>query len=66
MRFTFFTFLLVITSFNAIAQDIPVNQGIVKDSLPAVNDPLYREDQFYASIAYNLMQDKPHHNYGLF
>jgi hypothetical protein len=29
------------------------------DSVPAFADPKYREDQFYASISYNLMQGKP-------
>jgi hypothetical protein len=58
MRLKFFLILNLIT-YALAAQDIPVNEGIVKDSLPPVNDPLYREDQFYASIAYNLIQDKP-------
>lgn len=29
------------------------------DSVPAFADPKYREDQFYATISYNLMQGKP-------
>ena len=29
------------------------------DSVAAVYDPKYREDQFYASISYNLLQGKP-------
>lgn len=29
------------------------------DSVAAVYDPHYREDQFYASISYNLLQGKP-------
>ncbi|WP_294819882.1 porin family protein [uncultured Flavobacterium sp.] len=32
---------------------------IEMDSVPAFNDPKYREDQFYATISYNLMQGKP-------
>lgn len=29
------------------------------DSIPVVADPKYREDQFYATVAYNLVQAKP-------
>ena len=34
-------------------------QPVEKDSVAQKPDPLYREDQFYASISYNLMQGKP-------
>ncbi|MXN92076.1 outer membrane beta-barrel protein [Flavobacterium sp. Sd200] len=32
---------------------------IVKDSLAPIADPKYREDQFYATITYNLMEGQP-------
>lgn len=32
---------------------------IEMDSVPAFADPKYREDQFYASLSYNLIQGKP-------
>lgn len=59
MHKKFFCFILLLLLAPLYAQDIPVNEGVVKDSLPPVNDPLYREDQFYTSVAYNLVQGKP-------
>jgi hypothetical protein len=50
------------TIFTALAQIEPVVQDTVAvemDSLPAFADPKYREDQFYATINYNLIQGKP-------
>lgn len=34
-------------------------QPVEKDSVAQKPDPLYREDQFYASISYNLIEGKP-------
>ncbi|MES2484327.1 MAG: porin family protein [Bacteroidota bacterium] len=33
--------------------------AVKTDSVPAFADPYYREDQFYATINYNLIQGKP-------
>lgn len=53
----FFLFFLVATpSFAQIEEEQP---EIEKDSVPETADPFYREDQFYATISYNLMQGKP-------
>lgn len=41
------------------AQVVPDDVVVPMDSLKPVADPKYREDQFYASIAYNLLQGKP-------
>lgn len=59
MRFVYsllFSFLFATPLFSQTGQQ---QLEIEKDSLPPVSDPYYREDQFYASIAYNLIQDKP-------
>ncbi len=54
-------FLLCLLSFTATAQifESKVRDTIVKDSVVPIADPKYREDQFYASLSYNLMQGKP-------
>ncbi len=55
--FIFIFSCIVGTSF---AQNIEEEREEVKtDSVPVVVDSLYREDQFYASISYVLMQNKP-------
>lgn len=59
MRNFLFCFLYLFLLVPSYSQDIPVNEGIEKDSLPPVYDPFYREDQFYTSVAYNLIQGKP-------
>lgn len=50
-------------AFPALAQVIePIKQdtiAIPTDSVPEFADPYYREDQFYATINYNLIQGKP-------
>lgn len=58
-RFSFL--LLLLSSITALAQnEIQEQEGPVKlDSLPEISDPLYREDQIYATISYNLVQEKP-------
>lgn len=55
----FFAVLLFITTFTAMAQNSDVPTQAVADSLLPEPDPKYREDQFYASVTYNLMQGKP-------
>ncbi|MFP9100106.1 porin family protein [Flavobacterium sp. RHBU_24] len=55
----FFGVLLFITTFAAMAQNTDVPNQAVADSLLPDPDPKYREDQFYASVTYNLMQGKP-------
>lgn len=53
--------LLFFTGFTATAQifEPKVRDTIEKDSVAPVFDAKYREDQFYASISYNIIQDKP-------
>lgn len=57
----FILLLLLLTPTITMAQDeIHKQEGPVKlDSIAETGDPLYREDQFYASISYNLIQGKP-------
>lgn len=59
MRFVFILIvnLIFFTSFAQINEEETVEVEL--DSLPPVADPYYREDQFYASLSYNLMQGKP-------
>lgn len=54
-------FLLFLLSFSATAQifEPKVRDTIEKDSVAPFMDPKYREDQFYASVSYNIVQDKP-------
>lgn len=53
--------LFVFSGFMATAQvfEPVVTDTIEKDSVAPVYDAKYREDQFYASISYNLIQEKP-------
>lgn len=51
-------FLICFSVLPAFGQSTPEEQEIELDSLPLIDDPLYREDQFYASISYNLIQNK--------
>jgi len=57
----FFLLLLFFTGLTASAQifEPKVRDTIEKDSVAPVFDAKYREDQFYASISYNMIQDKP-------
>jgi len=59
MRSIYILLLTGLIAFTAPAQVLQQEPLVEKDSLPAVYDPYYREDQFYTSIAYNLVQDKP-------
>lgn len=51
--------LLFLFTLPLAAQVVPDDVVVPKDSLLPIADPKYREDQFYASIAYNLLQGKP-------
>lgn len=51
--------LLLLTGCRVTAQTADELQPVETDSLAPVADPKYREDQFYASISYNLVQSKP-------
>lgn len=53
--------LSFLASLSATAQifEPKVQDTIVKDSVAPVYDEFYREDQFYASLSYNIVQDKP-------
>ena len=58
MQFLRYALLFLVT----LSVQAQVQQEEVKvetDSLAPVADPKYREDQFYASITYNLMQGQP-------
>lgn len=57
----FIVLLLFMSSLAALGQnEIHEQEGPVKlDSVPETADILYREDQIYASISYNLVQGKP-------
>lgn len=58
MHFLRYTLLLLFTlSLQAQVQQDTIK--VEKDSLAPIADPKYREDQFYASITYNLMQGQP-------
>lgn len=52
-------FLFLLAAVPSTAQIIKEEPKVEKDSVAPIIDPLYREDQFYASIAYNMMQSKP-------
>ncbi|MGX7667590.1 porin family protein [Flavobacterium pedocola] len=54
----FWLLLIAFSSLPVFAQDLEVKKDTVKTNLPAV-DSLYREDQFYCSLAYNIVQAKP-------
>jgi len=56
MRIIYCLFLLLI-AVPMHSQVVQQEQEAARDSL--LSDPYYREDQFYASVAYNLIQDKP-------
>jgi len=58
MRFIF-SLLFFLSAFPLLAQVTQPEQEIEKDSLAPLVDSKYREDQFYASIAYILVQDAP-------
>lgn len=61
MRYIY-AFLMVLCFLPLSAQVNELERArdtIEMDSVPAFNDPKYREDQFYATISYNLMQGKP-------
>jgi hypothetical protein len=58
MRFSLFI-LLMLFSFNAAAQNTESELNVETDTLAPVADPKYREDQFYASVTYNLLQNAP-------
>src|SRR5690606_24936690 len=52
-------FLFLLAAVPSTAQIIKEEPKVEKDSVAPIVDPFYREDQFYASIAYNMMQSKP-------
>lgn len=55
-----FIFILSFVISTSFAQNTEEEVKEVKtDSITVTPDPLYREDQFYASISYVLMQNKP-------
>ncbi len=54
-----YSLLFTLIALPIFAQVVPDDVVVPTDSLAPVADPLYREDQIYASIAYNLLQGKP-------
>ena len=62
MRLTILLFFLCLTTAGAQVYEQVEKQArdtIELDSVPAHYDEKYREDQFYTSISYNLLQGKP-------
>ena len=57
MRFLY-VLIFAFSALPSLAQDTELN-SVPADSLAIVPDPLYREDQFYISFAYNLLQSSP-------
>lgn len=51
-------FLLPILAVSAQEDDNPLSKEIVNDSITVI-DKKYREDQFYVSVTYNLLGNKP-------
>ncbi len=51
----FISCLLLFSVFNVFSQENPVPESIPEKKV----DSLYREDQFYFSITYNILRDKP-------
>lgn len=51
--------LLFIVTLGAVAQTNELEAAAAANDSLIVPDPKYREDQFYTSITYNLMQGKP-------
>ena len=51
-------FLLPILAVSAQEDDNPLSKEIVNDSITVI-DEKYREDQFYVSVTYNLLGNKP-------
>ncbi|WP_297333552.1 porin family protein [Flavobacterium sp.] len=56
LLYTFFLFFITIAS---VAQTEEQDAVTETDSITTFSDPKYREDQFYTSISYVLMQNKP-------
>jgi hypothetical protein len=54
-----YSLLFFIITFPVLGQVVPDDVVVPTDSLPPVIDSLYREDQIYTAIAYNLLQGKP-------
>ena len=54
-----FIFILGFVISTSFAQNMDEVGEVKTDSITVKPDPLYREDQFYASISYVLMQNKP-------
>ncbi|MEL1245572.1 porin family protein [Flavobacterium sp. DGU11] len=49
--------IVFLTSFAQVNERL--KDSVEIDSVPAFADPKYREDQFYTTITYNIMQGKP-------
>ncbi|MEM6514738.1 MAG: porin family protein [Bacteroidota bacterium] len=59
MKFGFIVLIFFSLSFNAFSQDKNPFQLPVEADTLSVYDEKYREDQFYISITYNLLGNKP-------
>jgi len=59
MRLVIVLEFFVLISYNLLAQDNDPARLVLETDTLTVNDQLYREDQFYASITYNLLGNKP-------
>lgn len=54
-----FAVVFFLVSLHMLAQNPDLPRETAGDTLFPMADPKYREDQFYASVTYNLMQGKP-------
>lgn len=59
MRYIYLLFLICFFGLRLSSQALEEEREFVKDSIAPIADPKYREDQFYAGITYNLLQQKP-------
>lgn len=55
MRFILTLFLILLGTFSSLAQDMKQQEN----ALPNVVDSLYREDQFYIGLSFNLIHNEP-------
>jgi hypothetical protein len=55
MRFIFLLILFLAGTFNCVAQ----NKNQHKNAIPNIVDSLYREDQFYIGLSFNLVNNQP-------
>jgi hypothetical protein len=55
MKFVYILLLFLLGTFSSVAQDKKQEEN----AIPSVVDSLYREDQFYVGLSFNLISNKP-------